>query len=131
MYLTVSGISSLNNFLQFIGLLILFILILGATYLTAKWVGTYQLGQTKNRNIKVIETYRVSQSKFIQIIQVADKYMVVAVSKDHIEFLTELNKDEIILPTINNQNLNNGGNFKDVLHNMLNKQTKDKKNKIN
>ena len=50
----------------------------------------------KNRNIQVIETFRVNNNKFIQIIQVGKKYLVISVCKDTINILAELIEEELI-----------------------------------
>ena len=50
----------------------------------------------KNRNIQVIEIFRVSNSKLIQIIQVGKKYLVISVCKDTINILAELMEEELI-----------------------------------
>lgn len=88
--------STWENLLQLFGLTVVFILILIATYYTTKWVGKNTKIQPHANNIKVVETFRLSQSKYIQIIKAGtDKYLVIAVSKDSVELLTELTEDEL------------------------------------
>jgi flagellar protein FliO/FliZ len=128
MYFAISGVSTLENFFNLLGLLVIFILILVATYFTARWVGAYQVGQNKNKNMKVIETYRINQTKFIQIVKIANKYIVIAVSKDHIEFLTELTEEDIMMPDENPRITNN---FKDIFSGIIEKEIKGKRNKNN
>lgn len=48
-----------------------------------------------HRNIEVIETFRIANNKYLQIIRTADKYLVIAVCKDSITMLTELSEDSI------------------------------------
>ena len=81
---------------QFITVLILFIGVLGVTVLTTRWIAGYQKQQNLNGNIEVIETQRISNSKYIQIIRVGEKYLAVAVCKDTVTMLTEVPKEQIV-----------------------------------
>lgn len=89
---------TIGNIFQLIGLIIVFILILCATYYTSKWIGKSSFTQQKVANIQVIETFRLSQTKYIQIIRAGTgRYFVIAVSKENITYIAELNEDDIIL----------------------------------
>lgn len=89
---------TIGNILQLIGLIIVFIIILFATYYTSRWIGKNSFIQQKAANIQVIETFRLSQTKYIQIIRAGtERYFVIAVSKEDITFIAELNKEDIIL----------------------------------
>lgn len=50
----------------------------------------------QNKNIQVVETFRVNNNKFIQIIQVGKKYLVISVCRDVINILTELTEEELV-----------------------------------
>lgn len=88
--------SELSSGWQLVGVFILFLFILGATYLTTKIVGGVKLNQMKNSNFHVIETYRITQNKFLQLVKVGTRYIVLSVSKDNVNFITELQEDEIL-----------------------------------
>lgn len=89
---------TIGNILQLIGLIIVFIIILFATYYTSRWIGKNSFTQQKAANIQVIETFRLSQTKYIQIIRAGtERYFVIAVSKEDITYIAELNKEDIIL----------------------------------
>lgn len=115
--------STLENALQLIGLIIVFVLILAAAYFTSRFVGTSTVTNLKNRNIKVIETYKIAPNRFLQIVEISGKYIVIGVSKDNIEYLTELNADQIIKGDGEITPLN----FKDILNNVKNKKENNKK----
>jgi len=85
---------SINGSLELLGMLIIFILILVATYYTTKWIGKSDIVNGSARNIIVLETYRISPGKVIQIVKTGKKYLVIGVTKEHIEMLTELSEDE-------------------------------------
>jgi len=83
-----------NGVLELFGMIIIFILILVACYYTTKWVGKNDLINRTARNISILETYRIAPTKHIQIVKVGKKLLVVGVTKEHIEMLTELSEDE-------------------------------------
>ncbi|MDE6635449.1 MAG: flagellar biosynthetic protein FliO, partial [Lachnospiraceae bacterium] len=69
-----------------------------ATYYTSRWIGKNSFTQQSAANIQVIETFRLSQTKYIQIIRAGtERYFVIAVSKEDITYIAELNKEDIIL----------------------------------
>jgi flagellar protein FliO/FliZ len=100
---TYQGISVWDNALQLVGLVVLLIVILIATYYTTKFVGGIKLGQLKNSNFIVIDTYHISQNKALQIVKVANKYIVIAIGKDTINFITELDESEVLIRDMNNK----------------------------
>ena len=51
----------------------------------------------KNSNIKVIETFRLNNTKYIQIVKLGEKYVAIAVGKDTVTYLTELDESELDL----------------------------------
>ena len=96
MLLAITGSSALESGIQLLGVVLIFVFVLAATYFTTKWIANYQRTTTKNRNIRIIETCRLTSNKYIQIVQVGEKYLAIAVSKDNITVLAELSEDEII-----------------------------------
>lgn len=87
--------SRLDSFLQFLGSLGIFIFVLVITYFVTRWVGNYQKIQLKSRNMQLIETMRVANNKYIQIVKISETYLVISVGKDRVEYLTELDEDSI------------------------------------
>ena len=87
--------SRLDNLLQFLGSLGIFIFVLAITYFVTKWIGNYQKIQLKSRNMQVIETMRVTNNKYIQIVKVSEAYLVLSIVKDRVELLTELDEKSI------------------------------------
>lgn len=97
---------------QFFTVLIIFIAVLALTYYTTKWTASYQKGRLSSKNIEVIETFKLTTNKYIQIIRTGQKYLVIALCKDTVTVLTELEEAEI-------QRLEatdgNGFRFQDIL----------------
>lgn len=89
--------STLDSFLQLIGLVFLLLIILVAAYFTSRFVGSMKLGQLKNSNFKVVDAYRISPNKMLQIVKIANKYVVIAIGKDTIEYITELDETEVYI----------------------------------
>lgn len=110
-----AGISRSESLLSLLGVFIIFLITLAAAYFTTKWIGKSNLLQSGNRNIKIIETFRLSQTKTIHIVKIGDKYIAIGVSKEHMEFLTELTKEELNLLSETENKTGGGIDFKEVL----------------
>ena len=95
MILTVSN--SMNSYLQFMTVLILFVFVLGITYFVTKWIGGYQKSRSFNANVEIIETFHLANNKYIQIIRVGKKYLAVAIGKDSVTMLTEIPEEQLML----------------------------------
>ena len=77
----------------------------------------------QNKNIQVIETFRVSNNKFIQIIQVGKKYLVISVCKDVVNILTELAEEELVWKPSqeDTRGIKVNENFQDILSRLKDK----------
>lgn len=89
--------SPLGSFMQLIGLILLLIVILIATYYTTRFVGRMKLGQMKESNFKVIDAYRISPNKVVQIVKIGNKYIVLGIGKDTINYITQLDEAEVFI----------------------------------
>lgn len=99
MLLALDGNSrGINSFAQFLTVLIIFIGVLALTYFTTRWVATYQKGKMMSGNIQVLETFKITQNKYIQIVRIGEHYYAIAIGKDDITMLGELREDEIHIP---------------------------------
>ncbi len=96
MILTVS--EKTDSYVQFMTILIIFVFVLFITWVVTKWIAGYQKGKSTNTNMEIIETFRLINGKYIQIIRVGQKYLAVAVCKDTVTMLTEIPEDELCLP---------------------------------
>jgi flagellar protein FliO/FliZ len=92
---TNQGISTSDSIWQLMGLVLLLIVILAAAYFTSKFVGGIKLGQMKNSNFKIIDSYRISPNKALQIIKIGNKFVVISICKDTINYITELDESEV------------------------------------
>lgn len=85
-----------DSYIQFVTVLLLFVFILAITYLVTRWIAKVQKEKVGTGNLEVIETCRISQNKYVQILRVGEKYLVIAVGKDEIHMLSELSENELI-----------------------------------
>ena len=84
-----------KSVLKLIGLIILCILIIAASYYTTKFVGRKQMGTGKASNFKSIDVFRVTPNKYLQIVEIGERYFCIAVTKEAITVVCELEKDDI------------------------------------
>ena len=107
----------LSAYAQFITVLLLFVAVLGVTAVVTKWMANYQKQQSTNENIEVIETTRIANNKYIQIIRAGGKYMAIAVCKDTVTMLGEIPED-----TLKETKTVQGFNFKELLVKAMDKK---------
>ncbi len=112
------GISTTDSFIQLVSLVVVLIIILIAAYYTSRFVGKMKMGQMSKSNFSVIDTYRISQNKALQIVKIANKYVVIAIAKDTIEIITELEEAEVMIREFHNGEKQS---FKQILDKLKNK----------
>ena len=86
---------SAGSYAQLIAVLLVFVLVLGITAVTTKWIANYQKQQSAGTNIEVIETSRISSNKYVQILRVGETYMAIAVCKDTVTLLGQVPEDQL------------------------------------
>lgn len=105
----------MDGAVQLITVFLVFVFVLIVTWATTRWIAQQQQGQMFNKNIRVIETFKVTSNKYIQIVQTGEKYLVIAICKDTITMLTELSKDELDETVYGENNLTMKESFKELL----------------
>lgn len=93
MLLTVSD--SINSFVQFLTVLLLFLFVLVITYITTRYIAKFEKNKYVTGNMELIETLRLSNNKYLQIIKIGSKYLCIAVCKDTVTMLTELDENDV------------------------------------
>ena len=112
------GTSTLASLFKLIALLIVFILILVASYYATKWYAKTGMLNNRTQNIHIVESFAMGPGKQICILRLGEKYIAVAVCKDQIVYLTEIPEEQLSLELPKPEN----GNFKDVFGKMLKQQ---------
>lgn len=119
-------ITTLDNVVQLISVFLLFLFVLFLAYLAARISGSLQANSwQKNRNIKVIEVFRLTNNKLIEIVQIGQKYYALAVGKDEVHVICQMDEEEVVTYNSNVQPVD----FKTILEKMKknDKQKNDKK----
>lgn len=91
-FLTSTG----ESFFQLLVVLFCFIVVLGLTYVTTKWIAGYQKTHSYNKNIRVVETMQITTNKYIQILKIGlDTYYVIGIGKDEISLLGQMTGEQL------------------------------------
>lgn len=110
--------------MQLFVLVIVFGIVLAATYYVTKWIAKSGMIQAQAKNIKVQETFKIATGKYVQIIQLGTKFYAIGVTKEQITFLTPLEEDQLDLEP--NCVLNQKKSFKELFERMsVNKNKTD------
>lgn len=108
--------SSSNGYIQLIVMLLVFVIILYASYAVTRWLAKKGVLGSKTRNITFVESYRINQTKQIAIIKIGKRYHAVGITKEHMEYLTEVPEEELVLQEEHPQT--EPASFREVLRNV-------------
>lgn len=114
--------NTMDGYVQLITVLIIFVVVLGVTAVTTKYVAEYQKKTGVNANIEILETVKVSATKYIQLVRIGDTYVAMAVCKDTVTKLCEIPKEQLKLEGPEG---NKTFSFKEMLNSALHKETKE------
>lgn len=113
--MTVVLTSSFESFLQLVSVLVIFVFVLFLTYITTRWIASYQKEHSFNKNLEVIETLKITPNKYIQIVRAGEEYLVIAIGKDEVQLLTRLTEEQLAEVPISVDNRGNSAeSFKEV-----------------
>lgn len=87
----------MDSIVQLITLILIFAFVLAITYLATRWVANVQKTKQMGSNIKIIETVRISNSKYMQIVKIGSECFAIAVCKDTVTYLCPVNEDELVM----------------------------------
>ncbi len=100
---------------ELLSALLIFLLVLLATYLTTRFVGSFEKQKMAGRNLSVIESIRLSGGKTLSLVKAGEKYIVLGESKDQVVFICELSEDSLQLPGEDSPDATQGADFKKLL----------------
>jgi len=116
MILSAIGTSGWESFFRLIEVIFIVVFVLVITYVCTRWIARYQKGINTNKNMRVIETFRVTNNKFIQIVEVGKVYLVIAVCKDTVTMLCQLNEENLKwIPDCDEQTQVGNDSFQQIL----------------
>ena len=105
--------SKTESILELILLLGIFALVLVACVFTTRFVAGRQMQRGRSSNFKPIETYQITQNRYLHLVQIGTRYFVVSVTKENISFIAELSEEELSLRTETPKK--GSRSFKDIL----------------
>jgi flagellar protein FliO/FliZ len=94
MFLLKTGVN-IDSIAQLFTMIAVFILVLVLAYVTSRFAGGIQKNRMSGSNMRIVETIQISGNKYLQIVCVAGKYLLLAVCKDSITCLCELDEKQI------------------------------------
>ena len=111
--------TGLESVVQFITVLLIFVFVLVITWISTKYMAGIQKDRYKTGNMELIETLRISNNKYMQIVRVGSKYYCMAVCKDTVTMLGEIQKEEMVF---HENSANVHMSFQDIMEKMKHKQ---------
>ena len=84
-----------SSFAQFFTVILLFVLVLGLTAFATKKIAGFQRTHAQGTNIEIIESYRLSQTKVIEIVRLGSKYVAICVCQDTVTKLCDLSSEDV------------------------------------
>ncbi|MBR5598381.1 MAG: flagellar biosynthetic protein FliO [Lachnospiraceae bacterium] len=111
--------SGIDSVVQFLTVLVIFVFVLGMTYVTTRYIAGIQKKQLKTGNMELVETLRISSNKYLQIVRIGNKYLCMAVCKDTVTMLGEIQREDLVFP---DNRVEVKMDFQTVLENIKQKQ---------
>lgn len=108
-----------ESIFQLLVVLFCFVVVLVLTYYTTRWIAGYQKAHNFNKNLSVMETLKLTNNKYIQLIRVGkDTYYAIAIGKDEISVIGQVSKDDLVdIPEMEKEEIPTvKGDFEDVLN---------------
>ena len=120
--------TGLESVIQFITVLLIFVFVLVITWISTKYLAGIQKDRYKTGNMELIETLRISNNKYMQIVRVGNKYYCMAVCKDTVTMLGEVRKEDMIF---SDNNVSANMDFHKILESMKQKALGNKEQDTN
>ena len=115
--------TGLESVVQLITVLFIFVFVLAITWISTKYIAGIQKDKYKTGNMELIETLRISNNKYLQIVRVGSKYYCMAVCKDTVTMLGEIRKEDMVF---SENNVNVSMDFHKILEKVKQKQLGNK-----
>lgn len=115
--------TGLESVIQLITVLFIFVFVLAITWISTRYIAGIQKDKYKTGNMELVETLRISNNKYMQIVRVGSQYYCMAVCKDTVTMLGEVRKEDMVFSE-NNVNVNM--DFHKILEKVKQKQLGNK-----
>lgn len=114
-----------NSVLSILSLILIFILVLVMAYFASKLAAKYQSNVLNSKsNIRIIESFRLGNNRFIAIVKIGENYYALGLGKDEITMIDRLNPDAL-KDFEASDSAEKKLNFKEILSQVKNKNTND------
>ena len=110
-----------NEVFNIVSIAFILLIVMSMAYITTRYIGINNIRRYKNSNIKLLEVMPIGYQKYLYIVKVTDKHMLLSVSKDDVKLLDMLDGEKII---INDDNGLIGKDFKLILETVIKRQKK-------
>ena len=87
--------SRIDSAAQFATVLLAFVFVLALTLVGTRLVGNFQKKQLRTGNFEALEGFRLANNKYLQLVRIGKRYYVLAIGKDEIGVVTEVDKEEL------------------------------------
>ena len=114
--------SKADGWAQLITVLLIFVAVLALTAFTTKYIAKLQRQSAITGNLEILETIRISGTKYIQLVRIGETYVAMAVCKDTVTKLCEIPKEQLKEKTPEEEK---GFSFKELLDSVMHKETKE------
>lgn len=115
--------SGADSIAQFVTVILIFLIVLALAYFTTRFVGSYQKTRLANKNFEAIETFRITNGKYLQLLKAGSKYIVIGIGKDSITMICELSEEEVFVSP-NEPIMPTSDSFKAIMEKAREKLTK-------
>lgn len=120
--LLLTGTGKVGSIAEVLGMLLIFFIILAATYFVTRYFGKWNAGMKNGGTIRIVETVKIAPEKYLQIVKVSGKYFLLGVGKTEISLIAELCEEDLVKKEdTDTKNGEGGADFKDILRKVLKK----------
>lgn len=83
-------LSAGGTWFDMLGLIVITVLVLAATWLATRWIGRKSQISQSSRNVRIIERTPIARDKYLAIIEVAGKFYLISVTSQNVQMMTEI-----------------------------------------
>lgn len=110
-----------NSIFSILTVLFMFAIVVALAYITTRYIGMTSVKRFKNSNMKIIEVMSLGYQKYLYIVKVADKHLILSVTKDDLRLLDTVDGENVV---VNDDENLLGKDFKSIFESMTKKQKK-------
>ncbi len=94
----------MENVFRLLAAILIFVVVLFLTAFVTKMLANSGWASPSTKNMKVMETIKIAQNKFIQIVMIGSNYYAIGISKDEMTFISQIPAEELDFSATPNSN---------------------------